>query len=129
MAKISTYRDLVAWQLGKRVAMETYLTTRSMPREEMFGMTSQVRRAAISIPSNIAEGYARQSLPDYPKYLRIARGSLAELSTQLEIASDLQLIPPTPHLTSLLRDQERVLQALIKSLEQKLPHPPRPPSP
>jgi four helix bundle protein len=77
VAQIRTYRELIAWQLGMRLAQMVYLATGRMPRSEQFGLVNQMRRAAVSIPSNIAEGYARASTLDYLKHLRIARGSLA----------------------------------------------------
>src|SRR5262245_3618122 len=83
---IQTFRDLIAWQKAMNLAKEIYRLTKAMPASEQFGLTNQMRRAAVSIPSNIAEGYARQSTRDYLKYLRTARGSLAELSTQYELA-------------------------------------------
>ena len=117
MADIQTYRDLVAWQRGMELARQVYRATATMPPSEQFGLTNQMRRATVSIPSNIAEGYARQSLPDYLKFLRISRGSLVELSTQFEMATDLVMIPKDPTITSLLAEEDRVLQGLIRSLE------------
>lgn len=119
MAKIRTFRDLIAWQLGMRLAKAIYQTTRLMPRSEQFGLTNQMRRAAVSIPSNIAEGYARQSRLDYTKFLRIARGSLAELSTQFELSIDLEMLTREQTITNLLAETDRVLQGLIRSLELK----------
>jgi four helix bundle protein len=82
-----------------------------------------MRRAAVSIPSNIAEGYARQTTADYIRFLRTGRGSLAELATQTEIALSLKMLPENSSLSSLLQEVDRILQALIRSLEQKLkPH-------
>ena len=117
MAEIQTFRDLVAWQLGMDVARTLYPLTMQMPLSEQFGLTNQMRRAAVSIPSNIAEGYARQSLPDYLKFLRTARGSWGELSTQFELTTDLHMLKPDPHFLSLMDEQDRVLQGLIRSLE------------
>src|SRR4051794_40878139 len=94
MAKIRTFRDLIVWQKAMDLARTVYLATKAMPAAEQFGLTNQMRRASYSIPSNIAEGYARQSRPDYLKFLRIARGSLAELSTQVELAVTLKMIAP-----------------------------------
>jgi four helix bundle protein len=123
VGQIKTFRDLVAWQKGKELARWIYVTTRQMPASERFGLTNQMRRAAISIPSNIAEGYARQSRADYVKFLRIARGSLAELMTQTKIAWELELIKFDGQLAGLIQEEDRILQGLIRSLEQKPPKP------
>ncbi len=90
-----------------------------MPEDERFGLTNQMRRAAVSIPSNIAEGHARQSRTDYLRFLRTSRGSLAELMTQCQLAWDLHLIPPDQKLVGLLEEEDRILQGLIRSLEKK----------
>ena len=119
MGRIRTFRDLVAWQLGMRLATAVYRMTQSMPKAEQFGLTNQMRRAAVSVPSNIAEGYARQSTADYLKFLRIARASLAELSTQLELAIELNVVSQDPKTTDLMNEADRVLQGLIRSLEKK----------
>ena len=116
---VRTYRDLIAWQRGMQLAKATYASTMPMPKSEQFGLTNQMRRAAISIPSNIAEGHARQSRADYLKHLRISRGSLAELSTQAELAVELNMMPSNPQLSSLLAETDRILQGLIRSLENK----------
>src|SRR5688572_16347333 len=105
MAKVRTFRDLIAWQKGKELAKEVYVGTREMPPEERFGLTNQMRRAAVSIPSNIAEGHGRQSRADYLKFLRTSRGSLAELMTQLEISWELQLMRFSQRLADLLREE------------------------
>ncbi len=86
---IKSYRDLKVWKQSKEVAKEIYLATRPFPKEELYGLTSQIRRAAVSIPSNIAEGHARSSTKEYLHFLAIALGSLAELETQIEIATEL----------------------------------------
>lgn len=116
---IKTYRDLVAWQKAMDVAREVYRLTARMPADERFGLTNQMRRAAVSIPSNIAEGFARQSLADYLKFLRIARGSLAELMTQTELVTSMNMLPPNPVLVALLEEEDRILQFLIMSLQRK----------
>ena len=79
----------------------------------------QLRRAAVSVPSNIAEGHARQSRADYLKHLRIARGSLAEMFTQLELATDMKMIPQDQYLADLMNAEDCILQGLIRSLEAK----------
>jgi four helix bundle protein len=84
-----SYRDLIAWQKGRALVKRIYLLTGTFPKNEMFGLTMQLRRAAVSIPSNIAEGKGRYSNKDFVHFLRIARGSLAEVETQLTLSSDL----------------------------------------
>ncbi|HWL93153.1 MAG TPA: four helix bundle protein [Phycisphaerae bacterium] len=115
--QIKTFRNLVAWQKAKELAKEVYLSTMNMPDHERFGLTSQMRRAAVSIPSNIAEGHGRGSLADYLRFLRTARGSLMELQTQLILTEELGYLKITPKLTSLQAETDRVLQGLIRSLE------------
>jgi four helix bundle protein len=116
--KIKTFRDLIAWQRAMELARVIYAQSRLMPDVERFGLINQMRRAAVSVPSNIAEGYARQSTLDYLKFLRIARGSLAELSTQFEIAVTTGLLKTdTSDAVALMEETDRVLQGLIRSLE------------
>jgi four helix bundle protein len=129
VSDIRTYRDLKAWQKAMDLVRLVYQATHQMPASERFGLTNQMRRAAVSIPSNIAEGYARQTTADYIRFLRTARGSLAELSTQTEIALSLKMLPENPPLISLLQEVDRILQALIRSLEQKLKPPRKAPCP
>ena len=83
---IRGYRDLVVWQRAMQIAEQTYLLSRSFPREEQFGLTSQTRRAAVSIAANIGEGYGRGTRPAYASFVRIAQGSLKELETHLMLA-------------------------------------------
>jgi four helix bundle protein len=89
---INSFRDLRVWQSGMDLVTQVYRLTQSFPREEQYGLTSQLRRAAVSIPSNIAEGHARESSKEYLNHLSIAQGSLAELQTQVEIAVRLDFI-------------------------------------
>lgn len=121
--RVRTFRDLIAWQRAMELAERVYIAVDELPDSERFALASQMRRAAISIPSNIAEGHARQSRSDYIRFLRIARGSVAELSTQHELALRVGRLRPDPQLSDLINEVARVLQALIKSLE-RLPSPP-----
>jgi four helix bundle protein len=83
------YRDLVAWKKAMELVTEIYAATRSFPKEELYGLVSQLRRAAVSIPSNLAEGYGRNSPNELRQFIGQARGSLAEVETQIEIAQNL----------------------------------------
>ncbi len=118
---IKTYRDLIVWQKSIAMVTDFYRVTRDFPQEELYGLTSQIRRSAVSIPSNIAEGYGRNSQKDYIRFLQIANGSLFELQTQLEIASHLGFVsnPDFEELTEKTREIERMLGSLIRKVEQK----------
>ena len=87
------YQDLIAWQRAMSLVDEIYSVTKEMPKSEEFGLKSQMRRAAVSVASNIAEGYRRRSPKEFKKFLRNSLGSAAELETQLIISEDLELIP------------------------------------
>ena len=89
---VRSFRDLDVWKDGIALAEAVYETTRSFPEDERFGLTSQLRRAAVSVPSNIAEGWGRNSRADYLRFLHIARGSLFEVATQVEIAQRVGLL-------------------------------------
>jgi len=87
------HRDLVAWQKAMDLAKEVYVLTSSFPKHEVYGLSSQLRRAAVSIPSNLAEGAARSGQREFGYFISTARGSLAEVETQIELAVFLQYIP------------------------------------
>jgi len=87
--KINDFRDLHIWKLGKELVLDTYKATKTLPSDELYGLTTQMRRAAISIPSNISEGFNRRYTKDYQRFLSIALGSCAELETQFEVCKDL----------------------------------------
>ena len=124
--QVKTFRDLIAWQKAMELTKQIYRVSAAMPDNERFGLTAQIRRAAVSIPSNIAEGNGRGSRTDYIRFLRIARGSLMELQTQLILAEQLNLIPVPEKLNDLQRETDRVLQGLIRSLETRPNSPLRP---
>jgi four helix bundle protein len=118
--EIRSYRDLVAWQRAFSLGMAVYRATGSFPDHERYGLTSQLRRGAVSIASNIAEGYGRGSRLDYVRFLRTARGALFEVETQLRFAQELRYLPDdlACQLTEELNDTARVLSGLIQSLER-----------
>jgi len=91
--QIRDYRDLIVWKEAMEIARLTYLLTRDFPREELFGLTSQMRRAASSIPANIAEGFGRAQRRTFVQFLRIAQGSLKELETHTILANQVGLLP------------------------------------
>ena len=117
--KLRTYKDLIAWQRAYQLCLLTYQTVRTFPRTEQFGLTSQLKRSALSIPSNIAEGYTRYSRPEYLRFLYISYASLAELETQLLIVKDLNFINQITFdkIMEIQHETQRILQALIKSLQ------------
>lgn len=118
LSEVRSYRDLIVWQRAMDVAAETYQLTRDYPRDELFGLTSQSRRAASSIPANIAEGYGRASRQAYINFLRIAQGSLKELETHLLLAERVG-IARAGSIQPLLEQSEeigRMLKALIGKL-------------
>jgi four helix bundle protein len=89
--KIESYQDLRVWQVGMEIAVLCYRLTQSFPKEELYGLTSQIRRAAASVPANMAEGYGREYRKEYVQFLRIAQGSLKELETHLLLAARVDL--------------------------------------
>ncbi|HYX14340.1 MAG TPA: four helix bundle protein [Nostoc sp.] len=123
VSEIRSYQDLRVWQEGMNLAEACYQLTIAFPKEEFYGMTSQIRRAAVSIPANIAEGYGREYHPEYIKLLRIAQGSLKELETHLLLSARAKIgLTETQLVTPILRQCEsvgRLLRALIRSLENK----------
>lgn len=89
---ITSFRQLEIWQLGMKTAKDIYNLTKKYPREELYTLTSQMRRSALSVPSNIAEGFMRKHKPEYKQFLSISLGSLGELETQVEMSSMLEYI-------------------------------------
>ncbi|HEX3023926.1 MAG TPA: four helix bundle protein [Chitinophagaceae bacterium] len=95
MSSIKSYRDLIIWQKSIELVKLIYIVTNKFPQTEQYGLTNQLRRSAVSIPSNIAEGYGRNSTNDYKRFLQISVGSLYELETQIEISFQLNYISQT----------------------------------
>jgi four helix bundle protein len=119
MSTVRSHRDLIAWQKSVELGIELYALTQVFPDSERFGLVSQLRRAGISVASNIAEGYGRGSTADYVRFLRAARGSLYEIDTQLLFGLRLGYVPDTQYESFLERVNEcgRILAALIRSLD------------
>jgi four helix bundle protein len=117
--KIRCHRDLDVWQRGVDMVAEIYQLTNSWPASERYGLTTQLRRAAVSVPSNIAEGSARSSSADFSRFLDIAKGSLAEIETQLEIAKRIGLIDSYSVLENQLISLRRMLVGLQYYVRQK----------
>jgi four helix bundle protein len=117
-ATIRSYKDLIAWQKSVDLVEAIYVTTRRWPKEELYGLTDQVRRAAVSVPSNIAEGQGRAVVREFVHYLRIARGSLFEVETQVIIAERLGYLDSnrTKELLAQVAEVSRLLSGLLRSL-------------
>jgi four helix bundle protein len=119
--EIKSYRDLRVWQEAMSLAESCYRITQKFPRDELFGLTSQIRRASTSIPANIAEGHGRESTGSFIQHLRIAQGSLKELETHLLLAERIGLIhlsgPDTP--LAGCESVGRMLRPLIRTLQKK----------
>lgn len=123
--EIKSHRDLIVWQRAMESVTEIYEATSGFPTTEKYGLTSQLRRAAVSIPSNIAEGYGRGTSQDYLRFLRVARGSLFEVDTQLMIALRMGYLDRGVHqqVENKLAETGRVLAGLIKSIESRITNP------
>ena len=118
MAKVQRYEDLIAWQKSYQLVLDVYAATSGFPADERFGLTSQIRRAAVSIPSNIAEGFGRQTRGDFLRFLDMARGSAHEVETQLRLAKDLNFLTQ-PDILEQVAEVQRILNGLIASLRRK----------
>lgn len=116
--RIKSYRDLIAWQKAMELVVLVYEETRKLPDDERFGLTSQLRRCAVSVPSNIAEGWGRGSSRDNVRLLGIARGSLMELATQAEICRRLGLSGDWDAMLRRVDEVRRILHGLIQSRQK-----------
>ena len=117
----SSFRDLRVWQEAMKLAAEVYRGTAKFPKHELYGLSQQIRRAAVSVPSNIAEGKGHRSDREFAHFLFHARGSLSELQTQVEIAEELQYLSGEEgrRLTAMADGVGRALSGLINSLDKK----------
>ncbi|MDP2336285.1 MAG: four helix bundle protein [Bacteroidota bacterium] len=116
---MNTFREIKVWQKAMDFVTKMYRSTKKFPQDELFGLTSQMRRCAVSIPSNIAEGFGRRSSNDFKRFLQISMGSLFELETQLEIAKNLEYMDESQfnNLYNDLREIEIMLSSFINSIK------------
>jgi four helix bundle protein len=119
MGTIQSYRDLIIWQKSVTLVTKIYEVTGSFPASEMYGLTNQLRRCAVSIPSNIAEGYGRKSTADYKRFLQIGVGSLYEMQTQVEISFNLAYISKKQYdeLMSLSIEIDKMMYSIIQKIK------------
>ena len=117
------YADLIAWQKAMNLAESVYRVTKTLPRDEAYGLTSQMRRAAVSIPSNIAEGEGRGTSGQFLHMLAVSYGSLRELETQVLLAGRLQLLSEhdRSHVIEQCAEVGRLLNGLMKSIKRRAP--------
>ena len=123
MNEIKSYKDLLIWQKGINITNLVYTLLKSFPNEEMYALTSQLKRSTVSIPSNIAEGFGRNSVKSYLNFLKISRGSLFELETQLIIAENqnyIQDIELYNKIMGLIIEEGKMINSYINKLEQNL---------
>lgn len=122
---LKNYKELKVWQKSYQLCLEIYGVTKGFPKDETYGLTSQIRRAAVSVPSNIAEGYGRKTTPEYLRSLYIAYGSHCELETQILLSGDLGYINGTDikKILENIGEVERMLKGLMRSLENKHSNP------
>lgn len=118
---VGGYKDLLVWQKGIALAKDAYRLTRDFPQDEKWGLISQMRRAAISVPSNIAEGQARRTTKDFVQFISIAEGSVAELDTQLVLAYELGYCDreTAAPIAGILDELRRMLNSLRRKLSEK----------
>ena len=121
--KVQSYRDLIVWQKARKLVKEVYLTSRRFPKDELYGLTSQMRRCSVSIPSNIAEGQGKRTTGEFLQHLGHARGSLFELETQIILAGDLEFCSEkrANELLSMAEEVRKILHGLIASLTHPSP--------
>lgn len=117
---MQNHKSLEVWQQAMELVKLTYLVSASFPKVEQFGLTSQMRRAAVSVPSNIAEGVARGTTKEYVHFLNIARGSLSELDTQFEIARMLEFVEDSHPVFQQIENVARLLTGLHRAMSIKV---------
>jgi four helix bundle protein len=123
LPKVTNFKDLLVWQQAMELSRLVYILTRRFPADEKYGLTSQLKRASVSVPSNIAEGHARDSIKDYLRFLSMAAGSLAEVETQLRLAASLEYVKSKEidEILDLNEKTLRMLRNLQRSLAKRIP--------
>ncbi len=120
MSSISSYKDLLIWKKGIVLVVKVYQLTKAFPSEELYALTSQIKRASVSIPSNIAEGYGRNTDKSFSHFIDISRGSLCELETQLIIAKELGFVVDFElynEILELIIEESKMINAFSKSIK------------
>jgi four helix bundle protein len=123
MEKLKSYKDLQIWKVSMEFVVEIYRLTEKFPNSELYGLTSQIRKSSVSIPSNIAEGSCRKSTREYIQFLYISNGSLSEVETQLEIAQKLGYFTNIEYFNKMIIYMRIMLINLIHSLQVKIKSP------
>lgn len=120
--KIRSYKDLIVWQKAVLLVTDIYSATKQFPADERFGIVSQLNRAAVSVPANIAEGWGRKSSKNYLQFLRTSRGSLMEIETLIIISKNLNFLSSEKHevLSGKVEEVGKILHGLIKSINEKI---------
>ena len=119
MASRHNFRKLEIWKLGISLSKDIYTITATFPKSETYGLTNQLQRAAVSIPSNIAEGFGRSSNKSFAQFLKVARGSLLEIETQIIIAKELEFISEEDfdNINLIIEEEHKMLNSFIRSIE------------
>ena len=120
MTVLKPYKELIVWQKSMILVKMIQKLTSDLPNDEKFGLISQMRRCSVSVPSNIAEGWGRLSRKNYIQFLRISRGSLFELETQVLITKDLNYINDSKEIENLITEISKMLNSMIKKLTEKI---------
>lgn len=121
MSGVKTYKELLIWQKGIKLVVLVYKLTKTFPKEELYALTSQLKRASISIPSNIAEGFGRQTDKSFNHFLNISKGSLNELETQMIIAKELDFVSDEEifnEIMLLIEEESKMIYAFSKNLKE-----------
>ena len=119
---LNSYRELKVWQLGMEIAKDIYMLAQALPRHEVYGLSSQMQRSAVSVPANIAEGHAKESTKDFLRHISIAQGSLAETETHVLLAESLDYAKSSQvaRLLDKCTEQRKMLSGLRRSLRAKI---------